>query len=485
MFVIKKSILFLINGLGIEKPNSYSISIDQCMPKLARIKETSYFTTSIINSLEPRGAYQDFFIGDSFQKEMKYLEDDVFSLKLEENEVFQNFLNTISSQGKKIHIFLEPTNDRIVELINEFVKRLNLKDQKRVYLHLLLPQQTISDYKNLIGTINFIKFHINPHVSVGFVIGKEYFSDDLSKEELLMARKMLFYSSCERWSETEKKLTILRDENVRPCMVPGFCATTEGLFENGDPIFFFNTRRTTYDKFINILLTCGSEVFRGEEVNLPMFSLIQLDTTYTIPFIRENVTYDSCLSKLLKYTNKKALIITREENFQYLNFLANGLDYVTNADIQFMRLDQGYLDDKNNLSNLIDNSMFDFIIFDYHMDVRQTVNHLKAQLEQIDIVLGMVGEICENKHSLFISSLYGIKKELPLADYNMEMVTIDYEMQIPIFFYDYSYPRSKYTLVPGDTNSILKSCIRVLYDDPKIESLIRPKGLLNNIFGGK
>ena len=181
MFVIKKSILFLINGLGIEKPNSYSISIDQCMPKLSRIKETSYFTTSIINSLEPRGAYQDFFIGDSFQKEMKYLEDDVFSESLEQNEVFQKFLNTISTQGKKIHIFLEPTNNRIVELINEFVSRLNLNEQKRVYIHLLLPQQTISDYNNLISTINFIKFHINTHVSVGFVIGKEYFSDDWLK----------------------------------------------------------------------------------------------------------------------------------------------------------------------------------------------------------------------------------------------------------------------------------------------------------------
>ena len=31
---MKKSIMFLINGLGIEKPNSYSISIDQTMPNL-------------------------------------------------------------------------------------------------------------------------------------------------------------------------------------------------------------------------------------------------------------------------------------------------------------------------------------------------------------------------------------------------------------------------------------------------------------------
>ena len=36
---MKKSIIFLINGLGIEKPGSYSIAIDQCMPKLSRTKD--------------------------------------------------------------------------------------------------------------------------------------------------------------------------------------------------------------------------------------------------------------------------------------------------------------------------------------------------------------------------------------------------------------------------------------------------------------
>ena len=39
---MKKSILFLINGLGIERPGSYSISIDQCMPNLAKIKSYIY-----------------------------------------------------------------------------------------------------------------------------------------------------------------------------------------------------------------------------------------------------------------------------------------------------------------------------------------------------------------------------------------------------------------------------------------------------------
>ena len=74
---MKKSILFLINGLGVEKAGSYSISIDQCMPQLCKIKETSYFTTAIINSLEYRSAYEAFFLGDTYRRELDYIRDNI------------------------------------------------------------------------------------------------------------------------------------------------------------------------------------------------------------------------------------------------------------------------------------------------------------------------------------------------------------------------------------------------------------------------
>ena len=146
-----------------------------------------------------------------------------------------------------------------------------------------------------------------------------------------------------------------------------------------------------------------------------------------------------------------------------------------------MLLDENYFSNMNNIINIIDNSKYNLIIFDYHMDVSKTVNELKEGLEKIDVVLGNVANTCVNKHSLFITSLYGLKKELPLADYNDEMVTIDYEMQIPIFFFDYTYPRSKFTLAPGETNDILNTAIKLLWNNPELDSLIRTKGLLGSL----
>ena len=146
-----------------------------------------------------------------------------------------------------------------------------------------------------------------------------------------------------------------------------------------------------------------------------------------------------------------------------------------------MKIVDGYYEDINNIRNIIENSIYDIIIFDYHMDVSSSVNHLKEQLAKLDIVIGNIGEIVENKYSFFISSLYGLKKTLPVADYNSELVTLDYEMQIPIFFFDYRYPRSKYYLKPGETNDILNTAVCCVCDNCDLYSLLRLKGIINNL----
>ena len=476
----KKSVLFLINGLGIEKAGSYSISIDQCMPNLSKIKETSYFTTAITNSLEYRSAYQQFFLGDTYKTEINYIKEKVINEQLKSNPTYQSLQESVAGEGK-LHIFVEPTNNQVVELINTLVSTLTLPEKKEVYLHLLLSQLTVNEYNKLINIVNYIKYHINSHITVGFIIGKDYYPEELTKEQMDVAKKLLFFCSAERWIDTDKKLLSLQESNIRPCVAPGFCATNDCFIANNDTIMFFNTRRDDYDKFINAILSNANEALKTDSYNLPMYSLIKLNSKHNIPSFIDNVVYDSSLALLLEKADKEALIVTDEKNISLVNFLANGLNNVNNPAIQFMKLNDTYYNDLNNITGLIDNSIYDLIIFDYHLDVSRTVNDLKAQLSKIDIVLGNVGSVCVNKHSLFITSLYGIKKTLPLADYNTEMVTIDYEMQIPIFFFDYSYPRSKYRLFPGETNDILNSAVRCIYNDQSIYTLVRSKDLINNL----
>ena len=479
---MKKSVLFLINGLGIEKKGSYSISIDQCMPNLARTKETSYFTTAVIDSVEYRSAYERFFLGDTYRREVDYINENILNENIINNQTFINIKKSLEVENSKLHVFLEPTNDKIVDSINKLVTMLGLGSDRKVFLHLLLTQQSINEYKKLITIVNYIKYHIDEHITVGFIIGKDSIGDELTKDQNDFLKKMFFACSCERWSETDTKLISLQESNIRPCVATGFCATNDCLIENNDTILFFNTRRTNYDKFINVIKNNASDVLKTDNVNIPFYSIIKLDTKYDISPVVESIKYDNTLADMLAKAGKKCLIITEERNLTLVNLLANGLNPVNNPNIQFIKLDYNYLNNINNIVNIIDSSQFDLIIFDFHMDVSKTINDLKNQLSVIDVCLGHVVTTCTNKHSLFITSLYGLKKELPLADYNSEIVMLDYELQIPIFFYDYTYPRSKYTLAPGETNDILKTAIKCIWDNPEIYSLIRLKGLFNNLF---
>ena len=478
---MKKSIIFLINGLGIEKPGSYSISLDQDMPNLCRTKETSFFTTAITNSLEYRSAYQQFFMGDTYKMELDYIKENILNNNLVNNQVYQSFASNVSNQEAKLHIFLEPTTERVVEQINDLVSNLNLPKNKKVYIHLLLPQLTVDDYNKLTEIINYIKYHIDERINVGFVIGKEYLSEKLTVDEKKQMCKLLFYCSAERWIRTEEKLQSLKEQNIIPCKAAGFCANNDCYIQNNDTILFFNTRREDYDKFITSIYGNAQEVIKNSPINIPVYSLLKLYSQYNINSFAENINYENSLSNNLQKYNKKALILTNREHVNLINFYANGLNQVNNPNIVFMILDES-LYDYNTIVNIIDNSDYDLIIFDYFMDTSSTINNLKIGLRNIDKVLGNVVVCSENKHSLFITSLFGLKKELPLADYNSEKVLLDYEMQIPIFFYDYTYPASKYSLFPGDTNLILSSALWCLTNDPHIESLIRQKGLLKNLF---
>ena len=119
---MKKSVLFLINGLGIEKAGSYSISLDQCMPNLLRTKETSYFTTAYVDAIEEQSAYQSFFIGDTSRMELDFLKDNLMNDSLPNHPTFQKLVQSVS-QEHKLHIFFDPTNDIIVDEINTMVTK--------------------------------------------------------------------------------------------------------------------------------------------------------------------------------------------------------------------------------------------------------------------------------------------------------------------------------------------------------------------------
>ena len=56
---------------------------------------------------------------------------------------------------------------------------MSLPKDQQVYLHLILTQQTVSEYSFLIKTINYVKYHLDNHITVGFIMGRDYYPDEI------------------------------------------------------------------------------------------------------------------------------------------------------------------------------------------------------------------------------------------------------------------------------------------------------------------
>ena len=476
---MKKCIMFLINGLGIEKSGSYSLDLDECMPNLMRLRETSYYTSAIIPAVEPNGAYQDFFLGDTSRSEAKFIKSFINGDKIKNNPTFLGLKNSVSDPNTKLHIFMEPTNDKIAEEINTLIDSLELPEGKIIYMHLILPQLSENDYSNINAIVNSLKYHMNQAITVGFVMGKEYLSEPLSVEQLDYTKKMFFYCSCERWTETETKFKSLEQNKVRPCDTPGFCTNNDCNIANGDTLFFFNTKINNYDSIIRSIYQ-NARPSLGPDFKLETFSLIRLNSKFGIPCFIDNIDFDGSLANILLKNNKKCLVVADDENINIINFYANGMNNINNPIIGFMQK----TDDLYNveyLMKLIDTTPYDLIIFDYHLNVSTTLNDLKADLTKMDNIIALLGQLSENKHTLIISSLYGLQTSIPIADYNQQMAPLDFRNQIPIFVFDYDYPVSKYDLFPGETNEILTTGIKCITGDQSLDSLIREKTIIGSL----
>ena len=135
------------------------------------------------------------------------------------------------------YVYLKKTPNEVKALDDV---SLELPEGKIIYMHLILPQLSENDYSNINAIVNSLKYHMNQSITVGFVMGKEFLSEDLSVQQLDYTKKMFFYCSCERWTETETKFKSLAQTAVRPCDVPGFCTNNDCAIGNGDTLFFFN-----------------------------------------------------------------------------------------------------------------------------------------------------------------------------------------------------------------------------------------------------
>ena len=237
---MKKTVLFLINGFGIEKKDSYSIYDAKALPTLDKMMNNNLYTSLESTASDYTTGYQLFSTGTLKTNNYSYLNDLIDNNKLIENENLKKFNNDNIGKETRIHIFIHLNSEDVIESLNKFVKYLKL-DLNRVIVHFILNQNSLTEYKSITTLINNFTFSSFKATNIGLVFGENIITDINNLEEQKNLYRILFNSkSGEKWPEYAKKLNGLSNNNVLPINIPPFCINDDFTIKDNDTFIFFN-----------------------------------------------------------------------------------------------------------------------------------------------------------------------------------------------------------------------------------------------------
>ena len=454
---MKKTVLFLMNGFGVEQLDSYSIYNAQLMPNLDRYTKEYLFSPIEAPASNLVSGYRFFSTGSLYPLSCSLIDN--YLDKFAENKNFELYLNSINESGK-IHIFLSLENDKSVDHIKSFLRFIRIKKNNWIFLHLVLVGDNTSDYKTIERLINKITYDIK-ECKIGIVVGK-----NVLRYTNISSFMNLFQNEVgEKWKEITKKISYLANSKVQPKDVKEFYMNEGFKFDVNDSIFFFNYEFCNVSNFISYVSKINNindycSMFQMEGVKYPMFA-----------YPSSGISMDNSLNKI----GAKALILSNSENIKQINYYCNGLQNKVSNNISFSKTDDGI--NPNLLKSIIRDSNYDLVIINYPIDNVLNVQELNDKLTKLDSILKVVHDFCEeNRITLFISSLYGMQKEIAID--NFTKANVDFSTKVPFIVVDSNFNKSNFFLSPGNIYTLANTVYTNINSKNDGDVLIKKKNFI-------
>ena len=432
---MKKTVLFLMNGFGIEQLDSYSIYNAKLMPNLDSYTKNHLFAAISTPSYNLVSGYRVFSTGSKYPLSCSLI--DSYIDKFETNQNLMFYLNSIKPEGK-IHLFLSLENEKSIEHLRAFLKFIRSKKQNKIFIHLVLTGDNIDNYKEVERLINKIVYEL-VDCKLGIIVG----INSLNAVNLLAFMNMFQNEVGEKWREVSKKMSSLVSLKIEPKNVKEFFLNEGFKFDVNDSIFFFNYEQTDMTNFVNNISKLTNtdtyfSLFPLTGIKYPMFA-----------YPKSGISMVNYLEKI----NAKALVLADSSSMRVINYYCCGLQSVVSPRISFAKTDNDLLLNQENIKAIIRDSDYDLIMIDFRIDDVKNVDELNKKLSKLDGILRYIHDFCvENKISLFISSLYGMQKEIPVD--NFTRAFINFAGKVPFIVIDPVFNKANFSLGLGDIHTL-------------------------------
>jgi len=454
---MKKTVLFLMNGFGIEQIGSYNVYNDKLMPNLDKYTKEYLFSSIDTKSFDMISGYRKFSLGLDIP--LTYSLIDNYQDKFDKNPNINLFLNNIKENSKiQLYLFLE--NEKSFEHIKSFIKFIRKTKDNKMLLHLILTSKDDKNYKEVERILNKFIYDYK-ECSIASIVGL----NTLTQTNLISYMNLLKNEVGEKWRELNRKFTSLTQDKILPIDVKEFYVNEGFKLESDDVFFFFNYEYTNLTNLVSNLSNCYS-LFQINGIKYSMFA-----------YPKSNVSMANSLKKI----NTKSVILTNKQNIGLINYYCCGLENVSNDSIVYGNIDNNLLLNQEYIKSVIDNPNYNLIIIDYHIDDAKDVKELTDKLISLDYILGYIHDyIKEKEYSLFISSLYGMKKELPLDNFTKALV--DFSSKVPFLVIDKVFTKTNFRIDFGDTYNLAHTVYTNINKEYDINAvLIKKKGIISKL----
>ena len=471
---MKKNILLLINGFGIQKNDSYSVYSAELMPNLDSLISTRIFKSITNNFLDYKSAYRNFSMGIDDPLTYNLIENNIYKLEFPENPLLKYIVQEMNKNDKaKLHIFCYWDSQRTVEQIATYVKEIQSKIKSKIYIHLVLCQNSLEDYKYIERSFTTLNYELGVNVKIGIITGEENLYNTLAFKDVV---KTLVTEYGEKYKEIGKKIETQVQAKIPPSKTRTFALSYGFGITDGDKVLFFNYSNVNVNNYKKEL---AEQKFRKfDSSTIQYFSLFPVKCDEQIPYMYNYAVASAYMLNSLKSINAKCLVFDLKDKCPLINYYLTGLKNEIDPSLKYMPTDDGFIYNKDLvISNLEAQKDKDLIILNYDISDCKTVEDLKERLKQIDTVVGAVHEYANNnKYGLFISSLYGFQRDMYNAKH--ELCNINFFGKVPVIIDDASIIATNYNVDEGNLHDLCDTILKNINSDYKESGLLRKKSSL-------
>lgn len=442
----KKTVLFLMNGFGVEASKSFEVYSKELMPTFEKLIAAYPFKLlyasgeMIGNNRSEASNFKDGYskFGAFGNVITKY---DILKKKIDNNEflnnpVVNNSIDIAVNNKSRLHVMFSLGNkvnkDRY-EQLNSYLELAKTKGIEDVYVHLILGDSSVNDLKIANTCIRDFRNRViryYPKTRIASICGGKYAKDG-NQSDIANFYRMMVSGVGEVWTDYEATINKKFSQGMTDDSINGFVTVKENLLKNGDSLFMFTYGNNIGVKFLTTVLN-PKKFFPTSNVpeQISVNALFNVEGMTSIPYAFEDELPDiSFLDNIPE--DKKLLIMATKDRIPYITTALNAgkKEFKNNINIWPIEDKTKRFDNISQyLAAYINQDTYDLIIVDcqlYEPDVdERTIDQIKNNMKELDKCINIIySQIIDKNYRFIISSLFGIRYSFKLTS-TMELVNL-------------------------------------------------------------